>query len=1065
MRDVGERGPESSVEELLDRAFKALVAGERDTAHALAGDVLAIDASNPEAEDLLAIPDEHDELRRLTILFADLVGSTELSTLIEPELYRGAVARYRQLVFDAIERYGGYIGSSKGDGHLALFGYPQAHENDAQRAVEAGLEITRGVAALSRQIERRYDFGIAVRVGIHRGLVYLDRGQDDVYGLAANLAARVSSIAEPNSVSVSAAIEALVRRLFEFESRRPELVKGIAEPVEHFRVLGERSAVTVAAAPNRAVIGRLRETGVLADAWRGVVSGGPATAVVLHGEAGVGKSTLARVAADAARQSGAEVVELLGSPLHEAVGLHPVRRLIERRCGIDSEMPTTQRLAALRADLAGRGLPHLLSQLAPVLGLPADAGYEPAPVEGRALHDQIVSAAREYIAACLGSGPALALLEDMHWHDPDTLEVLQLLRQDSRAAVLIVATTRDDPVLTDDGVEVLELGALDHADAEALVSALCPGAGAEQRAAAVARANGVPLYLEQVAVQLAEMGSDEAGVPDTLYETLVARLAASSGSRPIVEAAAVLGGTPTRMLLVSVSGAAHSEADEMLRSLVELRLFEPVEDDRWRFRHELLREVAAELVPPTRRRTLHGRAADALLAGGVGDTDWPLVASHLHLAERYLEAAAAYEEASASARSRGALVEARSHLTDAIGAIDNAEPDLARHDREIAVRLSRGFLAYAQEGPSSPDAATDFERCLELAELTGSHARLLSASITFSAYYAARADLVRLERLLDSVHQAAANSGSPLVAVYTDALYGLLAWYRGQLAAARVILEGAKAEALGAPRDNAGSVWFTAQDGVALIHAHLGLALFGLGDVEGARASFGSALARCAELGFPQGPFNAAYSHSLEILTLFDSGELDHAAQLADEVVRIGAEYGFDVWSMIGQGQQSAVAGLAAERTGAPSGDLRAHAQTLIEIVDLWRALGIVVLTMAYDVVAVRLLLAAGDRATARDRVDVVLALTETTQMRFCDPELLRLRSATHDDPEARRLDLAAARELAQRQESLVYELNATTDDFVLNGEIAREALVDVVSRFASDTPLRALDQARRLLG
>ena len=212
-------GPTRTIDELLDRAIQAINSGDRATASALAEQVLAVDSGNQDAEDLLAAPAAGSgELRRLTILFADVVDSTALSTRVEPEIYRKVIGRYRQQVNDIIDRYEGHVFSTKGDGLLAVFGHPKAHENDVRRAVQAGLDITRDVAKLSEQVRSRFGFDISVRVGVHRGLVYLDVAQDDVYGLGANLASRVSGLAPPGSVVVSEAIAPLVRDYFDLEA-------------------------------------------------------------------------------------------------------------------------------------------------------------------------------------------------------------------------------------------------------------------------------------------------------------------------------------------------------------------------------------------------------------------------------------------------------------------------------------------------------------------------------------------------------------------------------------------------------------------------------------------------------------------------------------------------------------------------------------------------------------------------------------------------------------------------------------------------------------------------------
>ncbi len=226
---AGER--EAPIADLLDRAAAAVNRGDRVAAADLAGRVLEIDEHNTEAEDMLACPSEGGEIRRLTILFADLVDSTVLSTRVEPETYRRLVGRYREQVLSVVNRYEGHIGSRHGDGLLAVFGHPLAHEDDVQRAVLAGLAIVRDVARLDEQAKRVFGIEMAVRVGVHRGLVYLDTNQDDVYGLGANLAARVSGLAKPGTVVVSEAVEPLVKDTFELEACQPAPVKGVAEPI------------------------------------------------------------------------------------------------------------------------------------------------------------------------------------------------------------------------------------------------------------------------------------------------------------------------------------------------------------------------------------------------------------------------------------------------------------------------------------------------------------------------------------------------------------------------------------------------------------------------------------------------------------------------------------------------------------------------------------------------------------------------------------------------------------------------------------------------------------------
>src|SRR5271156_3804535 len=236
----GESG--ASIDELLDRAVRAINEGDRATAATLAGQVLSVDRNNPEAEDLLAAPARYGEIRRLTIMFADLVDSTALSTRLEPEAYRTLVGGYRGEVRRVVDRYEGHISSIKGDGLLVVFGHPTAHEDDVRRAVAAGLDITRAVAQLSEQAERKFGVAINVRVGIHRGLVYLDTDQDDVYGFAANLAARLCGVAEPGTVA------------------------GVDGLISHHQVLAERPTAPPLRPPP--LIGRDRERSWLQQSWQ-----------------------------------------------------------------------------------------------------------------------------------------------------------------------------------------------------------------------------------------------------------------------------------------------------------------------------------------------------------------------------------------------------------------------------------------------------------------------------------------------------------------------------------------------------------------------------------------------------------------------------------------------------------------------------------------------------------------------------------------------------------------------------------------------------------------------------
>jgi class 3 adenylate cyclase len=715
-----ERG--ASIDELLDRAIAAINRGDRVSAAALAGQVLVVDRGNADAEDLLTAPGEAGEIRRLTILFADLVDSTVLSTRVEPETYRTVVGRYRDLVLRVVDRFEGHVGSTKGDGLLAVFGHPTAHEDDVRRAVLAGLEITREVARLSEQAKRRFGVEITVRVGVHRGLVYLDTAQDDVYGMAANLAARVSGLAPPGTVVVSDAVAPLIGDAFELAAHPPAAVKGVQGPIAYHQVLGERADAARVGVGRGPLVGRNHELALLQQSWARAQAGTLHTrGVVFRGEPGIGKSRLAAAAVELAQGSGAVVLALIGSPFHTDVGLHPVRTLIERRCGIDRMTDPAERLRLLQAEVAARALDpvRVVPLLAAVLGIAPEAGYEPVAAEGRKLYALIAGAVQTYLLACVGGGAGLLIAEDVQWFDASTLEVLGSLLDASGGWLLVVIAGRPGAWLSARWpVKVFDLDPLSDEQADTLVGALDPTLPVKDRAAVVARCDGVPFYIEQVVRAFGETpsgGSAETGVPDALYEPLFARLRATANVVPVVEAAAIAGRHVDRGLLCSVVDLNQEEIDDVVDELEDALVLEPWGTDGWRFRHELLREVAAELAPPSVARGLHAKVADALVGGlGGGDPDWPLVAGHYEQAQRFDQAASAYRQACAAARRRGALAEARTYLTQALAQLEHCVPGPDRDRREMALRLERGFLASAAESPASRAVAADFERCLQL---------------------------------------------------------------------------------------------------------------------------------------------------------------------------------------------------------------------------------------------------------------------------------------------------------------------------------------------------------------
>jgi class 3 adenylate cyclase len=1058
------------IDELLDRAVRAINSGDRTAADELAGRVLAVDQANVEAEELLSAPDDHGELRRITLLFADVVDSTQLSTRLEPETYRMVIGRYRDDVARIVDQYDGHIGATKGDGLLALFGYPQPHEYIVRRAVQAGMEITRAVARLSDELHRRFGMDIDVRVGIHRGLVYLDTDHDDVYGFAVNLAARICSIADPGTVAVSEAVEQLVHDHFEFETRPPQSVNGVDGLVDSYRLIGEREPSQLSLGR---LIGRQEELEYFEISWRASEAGTlTVPGMALWGEPGIGKSRLTRAAADLARRSDGVILELFGSPFHTEVGLHPVRKLLERRCAVTRASDAEERLRLLHTELSERSLAteEFVPLLAPVLAISPKAGYVPAAADGHKLQEKIIGAVHDYLVACIGDGRGLVVAEDMHWFDSATTEVVRLLLDAAPSHVMVVMTARKLASLPDScNTNVFELGPLTGVESDELIAALHPEMPTSDREAVGRRCGGVPLYIEEVVAKLKEQPRDvaqSAQVPDTLYEALFARLRASENALRVVEAAATIGSQFDRALLAYVAEMSIDDLNGVLQELRKAAVLEPVGNGVWRYRHELLREVAAELPPPTTRRDLHSRVGDALeSASSQGDPDWPRIAAHYEQAHRFGDAVAAYQRASTAARYRGALEEAMLYLSRALTQLEQLPRGPERDRREMRMRLRRGFLASAAEGPGSAYTAEDFERCLQLGGTESFSDEMFWTLQALFTYYVSRADMRRAQEIVDSL-EVGLHDGREWWRAEILGGAGTLAFLRGEFADAGRYMESAQSSMASRGERDVESEWFMPYDPIVLGFTSLAHSRWVVGDLAGADAAFALSDRRAADLAFPQGPYSICYARWVQAWVYLEAGAVERAWKVSGELLLQAGGHGFDQWAVLGvtmQNTAAATVALTAGRVDAP--EVANSIAGLIGWATASRAVGAAGWVPWFDGQGARLLIATGRLAEARDQLNLGLQLGEDTAMRFYSAELMRLRAATHQDADARRKDLTDAFDLARRQGTPVFALRAALDAYQLDGETARPSVDEAMAMFAADSTWPELARARAQLG
>jgi class 3 adenylate cyclase len=1017
---------------------------------------------------------------RSLIVFCDLVGSTELSGRHEPERYALLVRRYLSEIHQAVEHFGGEVIGEEGDGVLALFGAPNARGDDAERAVRTGLRIVDQIGLLSAQTEQEIGERLAVRVAIHRGQIF--RATDGaVYGLATNVAARLQTLAGPNEVVVSDEVQRLVGKLFETEAGEPQHVKGVTDPLRAHRVLRVLDPSEIAPKELRPLINRRREWGQLNAAWTTTRGGGTeqAKVVLLRGDPGVGKSYLASMIASVAGEEGAPVVELAGSAFFEEAGLYPVRRFMEKTSGYRRDTDGVDRLALLRTDLDRRGLSPdvFVPRLAPILGLEPETGYQPEELDARKLGEEIQEAAYTYVESCLGDDPSVVVAEDVQWFDDATHNLLSRLTS-TRSDCAVIMTARPG-YLPFNGVETIDLEPMSDRDCGALIDAICTEAPIDEevRLDVIARSDGIPLYVEELVANVRQgatsVGESAAAdrpsgtVPDLLYDLLAARLASPPEAIPVASASAVIGRDVDRWLLERVIDLPPSELEQALTVLCAqgvLELVNPTEG-QYRFRHELLREVAYELQAPSQRRAVHGRAADALVSSAVrdGSLDWAPIAMHYEEAERALDAVDAYEKAAAGARMRGALTEARVHLGKAIELLlSRIGHDVERDTREVNLRLQRGYVASAQEGFTSTVAEEEYERCLELTAADPLSDPTFNTVVVLWSYHYLRGRLSKAREISEFTYRNLDKR--EWYRNFNIAAFGLIDCWEGDLSTARDRLEMFYANRNEEDEERFAAQWFYPIDPTSSIFSTLSVVRFLMGELAGATAIFEETMERTGTISFPQGPFTAVYALTIEAWLRMELLQFDTAEERLDQNSELMARHGLDDWGVVDAMQRSVLAGLRAMHSGAEGVGIARYAGEVTAMTEIWKQFDVKFFLPYYLMIAGVLHEAVGDAETAGTVLADSLSMAEETGMKCWKAETLRHLANLEPDVAKRRTGLRSALQQARVQHAYLFELRAALDIATVDGPGGRALLEAALENLGKEASYPEVDRALVLI-
>lgn len=683
----------------------------------------------------LLSPQAARELRPLTVLFADIVGSCELAAALDPEEFTEIVGAFCRAVSATVTQHGAHLGHFVGDAAMVYFGYPTAQEDDAERAVYAALAIIETVAALPPRGGRRLD----VRIGLSNGLVMVgdvasagDGRNTGAYGETPNLAARLQALAEPNAVLVSGSVRRLVGALFEFRDLGAHLMKGWPEPVAVWQVLRPRRNVSrfearggAAAVP---LLGREAPLARLHALWRAAQAGEGRT-VLVSGEAGIGKS---RLAAQLLRETPSEAhLRYFVAPHQQAMPLRPAIHQLERDSGFGRDDPAPLRLAKLRALLPDLGAADF-ALLAELLFIRDDSLPSMPPMAPQRRRERLLQALFGTFATAAKRGPILAVYEDAHWADPATRELLDLTaREIAGLPMLLVVTGRPEyrpDWLLGPNTECLALDQLSQEESATLARAVARDTPLPLGTVRdiVHRSDGVPLYVEELTRAVAEsiaQGGARAGdrrlresVPISLHASLLARLDRLGPAREVAEVAAVVGREFSAALLALVLGCEEAALAPALQRLKEAGLVlrgGTGAGATHRFKHALLQDAAQAMITRERYRALHARVADLLEGRGSGApaaVQPHLVAHHRTEAGQAEQAIAWWFRGAREALLRSAVEEALVQLRRGIALLPELPDTPAKHQAELEMQLLVGNALLATKGHAAPETGEAFAR-------------------------------------------------------------------------------------------------------------------------------------------------------------------------------------------------------------------------------------------------------------------------------------------------------------------------------------------------------------------
>jgi class 3 adenylate cyclase/predicted ATPase len=868
------------------------------------------------------------ERRQLTVLFCDLMDSTALARQLDPEEWREVVRAYQATCAEVIERFEGYIAQYLGDGLLVYLGYPQAHEDDPQRAVRAGLGMVEAIGKLNAQLQQDAGIRLAVRVGIHTGLVVVGavggsgRQEPLALGDTPNIAARLQGLAEPDAVVISAATHRLVQGYFACHDRGLHALKGVTAPVTVYRVLGDSGVQSrlELASPRGLTpfVGREPELTLLMERW-GQVHEGRGQGVVVTGEAGIGKSRLLETFAAQLGRDTYTRLTFRGSPYAQQSALYPVIEHLQRSLPWPPTETPDADIGALVQVVRAHGWPlaEAVPLLAALLSVPLPEGrYCPLGWTPQRQKEETFALLIRWLLREAERQPVLAVWEDLHWADPSTLELLsRLLDYVPSARILTVLTGRPEfrpPWAPRPHLAQLTLNRLTRPQVEVMLRQLTGGKPLPPEVVQqiVTKTDGVPLFVEELTKMVLEAGwlreredhyelvgaAPRLAIPATLHDSLMARLDRLATAKEVAQLGATVGREFSYEVLRAVAPMDEARLQRVLAQLVEAELLYQQgipPQATYRFKHALIQEAAYQsLLKSTRQRT-HQRIAQVL------ETQFPqtveaqpeLLAHHYTEAGLSQQAVVYWRRAGTRAIQASAHAEAIARLTKGLELLETLPDAAERTEQELMLLTALGVPLILTKGHAAPAVETTYARARELCRWVGETPQLFSTLLGLWRFYFTRGQFQTAHELEEQLLSIAESLQDPvlLLRAYHTLGEGLL--HRGEFAQARARAE--QGIALYDPQQHGSYLFSYGNDSGVACRCCAALALWVLGYPDQALERSRAALMLAQERAHPFSLTFALYEAAL--LHQFRR-ERPVTLELAERAMRVSTEQGFASW-------------------------------------------------------------------------------------------------------------------------------------------------------------------------